>query len=274
MREIYRKEALQKLTSPEQLDQCVTIVSSRGWLALAASGVLILFAILWLIFGRIPITISGEGMLLGMGEMKGIIAGLAGTIECLPVKQGDRVTRDQVLARVRRTDSSGGDAFEIKSPMTGILVSLPFDEGNFIRQEETFGTVQAETSEIDAVIFISMENGKLVTPGMDILISPSTVNRQDFGFIYGKVAGITEFPVTRAEVMRKVHNETLAEICLKGTPKIGIRAIPTRDASTVSGYKWSSGRGPAIKISNVTPCSATVILKTVTPLSLMLPVRF
>lgn len=44
-RQIYRKKALDRLDSPEQLDQLLTIVSPMGWAALLALVALVIWAI-------------------------------------------------------------------------------------------------------------------------------------------------------------------------------------------------------------------------------------
>lgn len=59
---IFRKESLERLSSPEQLDQLMQVVNAKSWLSLSALGALVGLAVLWSIFGRIPIAISGKGV--------------------------------------------------------------------------------------------------------------------------------------------------------------------------------------------------------------------
>jgi hypothetical protein len=61
---IFRKESLERLSSPEQLDQLMQVVSPRSWLPLATLGSLVGLALIWSIFGRIPVTASGQGILV------------------------------------------------------------------------------------------------------------------------------------------------------------------------------------------------------------------
>ena len=61
---IFRQESLERLSSPEQLDQLMHVVNPKSWLPLASLGVLVLLAFLWSIFGRIPITTAGRGVLV------------------------------------------------------------------------------------------------------------------------------------------------------------------------------------------------------------------
>ncbi|MEM9907995.1 MAG: hypothetical protein AAF921_23535 [Cyanobacteria bacterium P01_D01_bin.44] len=61
---IFRKEALERLSSPEQLDQLMQIVTPRSWLPLAALGGLFACGLAWSIFGRIPVTTTGRGVIV------------------------------------------------------------------------------------------------------------------------------------------------------------------------------------------------------------------
>lgn len=61
---IFRRESLERLSSPEQLDQLMQVVNSRSWLALGALGALVSLAVGWSIWGRIPIMAAGKGILV------------------------------------------------------------------------------------------------------------------------------------------------------------------------------------------------------------------
>ncbi|NEP45898.1 MAG: NHLP bacteriocin system secretion protein, partial [Okeania sp. SIO2H7] len=63
-RRIFRKESLERLSSPERLDQLMQVVTLKDWLPLATLGSLVILGLLWSIFGKIPITISGKGVLI------------------------------------------------------------------------------------------------------------------------------------------------------------------------------------------------------------------
>ena len=61
---IFRKESLERLSSPEQLDQLMQVVTPRSWLPLATLGCIIGLTLIWGIFGRIPITATGQGLIV------------------------------------------------------------------------------------------------------------------------------------------------------------------------------------------------------------------
>ncbi len=61
---IFRKEALERLSSPERLDQLMQIVTPRSWLPLAALGGLLACGLVWSFLGRIPVTTTGRGVIV------------------------------------------------------------------------------------------------------------------------------------------------------------------------------------------------------------------
>ncbi|HNP71146.1 MAG TPA: hypothetical protein PLO33_02255 [Kouleothrix sp.] len=60
---MFRKEALDRLSSLEELDELMRVTTPRSWLALLALGSLLVVALLWGLFTTIPTTIAGRGSL-------------------------------------------------------------------------------------------------------------------------------------------------------------------------------------------------------------------
>jgi len=63
-KQIFRKVALERLSSPEQLDLVMQVTSARSWIALAAIALLLVTLVLWGIFGSIPEKTQATGILL------------------------------------------------------------------------------------------------------------------------------------------------------------------------------------------------------------------
>lgn len=97
-RDLFRKESLERLSSPEQLDQLMHVVGPKSWLPLAALGGLTFVAIVWSIVGRIPITVMGQGILIRPQKIVLMQTPASGQILTIGVKAGDAVKKGDVIA--------------------------------------------------------------------------------------------------------------------------------------------------------------------------------
>jgi HlyD family secretion protein len=99
---LFRKAALERLSSPEQLDYLISITSPIAWIAVAAIGLICLVILIWGIFGRIPDKVTGRGILVRGGAVFGVSAGVEGSVSEIFVHTGQTVLRDQPIARMNR----------------------------------------------------------------------------------------------------------------------------------------------------------------------------
>lgn len=87
-KQLFRKVSLERLSSPEQLDQLMTITSLRGWIGLLGVFCLLAVLVLWSIFGLVITKIDANGVM---------VKGNAGSAEnlqavlYLPFDQGKQV---------------------------------------------------------------------------------------------------------------------------------------------------------------------------------------
>ncbi|NMF84253.1 hypothetical protein [Nodosilinea sp. P-1105] len=61
---LFRQESLERLSSPERLDELMPIVSLRRWLPLATMALLLGVGATWGWWGRIPVTAQASGVLV------------------------------------------------------------------------------------------------------------------------------------------------------------------------------------------------------------------
>ena len=98
---LFRETALQNLSSPEQLDQMIKITRPRAWLLLSTLGFVLVATILWSIFGSLPSTLSGQGLIIRTGGTSNIVAlGGGVVVEFEAFKTGQTVRKGQVIGRV------------------------------------------------------------------------------------------------------------------------------------------------------------------------------
>ena len=100
-REIFRKAALEKLSTPEKLDQLIRITSLKSWMILLTIGLVIGTTMGWSIIGRIKTKLNATGVLLG-GKVYNVVSNTRGQLIHLEVSLGDTVSRGDVIAIVEQ----------------------------------------------------------------------------------------------------------------------------------------------------------------------------
>ena len=65
----FRTGALERLAAAEELDERLQVTPPRAWLALAALACVVAGAAAWSWFGRVPITVTGEGAFVSEREL-------------------------------------------------------------------------------------------------------------------------------------------------------------------------------------------------------------
>ena len=371
---LFRKSALDRLSSPEQLDLMVRITSPAGWVALTALIGLIVVAIMWGIFGNIPTKVIGSAMLIKTGGVVEISARSNGLITDVSVRAGDMVKRGQKIARIaqpdlleqfnslkarktelqnksqlsanllkqkrdtlkfsndvlrRRLDDQNGllkdglitrqsvlttqqqleenaaalkeldlrkvdielelaqiernlDSIKVRlklstdviSPYSGRVLEIKLDENSVVQAGSSILNMELAgdaIKDLEVVVFVSSLDGKKVKPGMDIFISPSTIKREDYGYMVGKVTAVSEFPSTSQGMMRILQNQQLVQQLSAGAAPIQINADLTPDAGATSGYKWTSPGGPPVLIQSGTLGTANISIRSQRPISLVIP---
>jgi HlyD family secretion protein len=103
-KQLFRKAALQRISSPEQLDQLITITTPAGWLALLAIGGFLVAAMFWSIYGSIPTHVQGSGIILRREGMISVQVQHPGEITTLNIEVGEMVEQGQIIARLQQDE--------------------------------------------------------------------------------------------------------------------------------------------------------------------------
>lgn len=408
---VFRKVSIERLSSPEQLDQLMRVTTSKGWLALTTLGGILIMALVWGFLGNIPTRVQGTGVLIRTGGIFDVVPLSSGQVTDIAVRPGDMVQEGQVVARIEQphlqdqlqqararleeqrsrhqsilqfgTNTSTLQNNLAQEQDDGIEQTLQglqeqvswleerienqtrlFEEGLIKkhdllasrqqlqstlerieqlqaerrqiairmqslqnqRQQETFtsqqqinelerqiadledqleaatrvispysgrileimaevGGIMAQghpllrldrvgdnVQDLEAVLYLPALDGKKVKPGMGVQITPTTIKREEHGFMLGSVTRVSDFPSTPEGMSRVLKNNRLVETLSGGGATYETYATLKLDPATFSGYKWSSKDGPETQIQSGTLCLATITVETRRPIDLVLPV--
>ncbi len=404
---IFRKVALERLSSPEQLDQLVPLTSPIGWTAVVAIAALVAAAIGWSGLGTLPTSVNGAGILVSRGgHVFDAMAPYPGTLIDVAnigtvVKKGDRLAalddtelrqnlqhaeevvkekqadlasltrnfadqidlkhknamaqrdnlsrliaaaekrrgfyadllgkQDKIVqqgfltqrfqeetrrsmdeadqtARGARSDLLRLDAeesdlvgrrdlavlgaeqavndarrkvaeleiqldqsTEIMSPLDGVITEIKATPGTVVAPGKPILSIETAGSGLELLLYVPPEFGKKVAPGMDVRIEPSTVKKEEYGTLIGKVVAVSDFPMTAEGMASVLQNPQLVTRFMEQGPPYAVRVELAPNGAAASGYSWSGGPGPTVKLSSGTTVRATVTTDRRAPISLLLP---
>ena len=262
---LFRQEALDRLTSPEHLDRLLQATSRKGWLALAGLSVLVLAGLLWGILGSVPVTVTGQGMLVRGGGMLSVEAPAVGRVATVLVRSGAAVTAGQVVATLV-TDSAGGAPIDVKSTAAGRVLAVDTGSGALVSRGAPLLTLEPAAGTLAMVLYVPLSDQTKIQPGMAVQVLPSGFGADQYGFLRGTVRSVGAFPATQAELTQTLGTAELARtFAAAGAPIQVDVALAT--AATPSSYAWSLGAGPTTALHGGTLAGATIVLSREHPLS-------
>ncbi|MRH77587.1 NHLP bacteriocin system secretion protein [Spiribacter sp. C176] len=393
---IFRQQALDQLSAPEQLDAMMVATSRRGWVALTAVLLLLTSVVLWGFYGVVPTRLDGEGVFIRTGGVEAVTVTTAGRISELELSAGDEVEQGQVIARLaqpelraelrvqqtrvdaltdrleqlRRHQARQADlqaafseqrqtnledllaineeryamqsdleakgliprrnrietaeaiantkadlkelalnnaqqaqeranrietaqleldqaraelegiaaryrvAVEVLAPQAGRVVELKYNVGASVSAGAEILSLERSGRDINALevaMFLPAKDGKQLNPGMTALVSPTIVEREEHGYLVGKITWVSEFPATFNGMMRLLDNESLVRQLMREGAVFEASVNLIRDAHTPSGYRWTSGQGPEMQIRTGGLAETRVTVAERRPITLVIP---
>lgn len=101
---VFRKAALERLSTPEQLDQALHVARPLSWLALAALLAVVTGAAIASVLVTAPVRVSGDGIILSPGGIREVVATTEGRLKEYLVRRGDAIEEGRVVALVEQPD--------------------------------------------------------------------------------------------------------------------------------------------------------------------------
>ncbi len=269
---LFRKKALDNISSSEKLDKMLTITSPRSWLALVGIGLIIMALISWSFWGNITSRVAGEGIILSPGGISRVVASTDGRVDQIKVEPGVVIESGQKVAvlvdhrgneeqvysysdgRTLETFVRKGDQVNVGSPLFSLEVA---EDGNL--------------DMIEALLFIPVGEGQRIIAGMEAYIAPVVISKEEHGYMMGRVSSVSEYPASHEGALKVLGNEELARQLAGRTLSVKVRIELYRDQATPSGYQWTTGRGPESPVKSGTLCAGFVITESERPINFVFP---
>jgi multidrug efflux pump subunit AcrA (membrane-fusion protein) len=273
---VFRSVSIERLSSPEQLDQLVRVVRPFDWAAAMAIALGLLALLSWSVIGRIATVIPGEGVLVvGNGRAVDAVSTSPGVLENVAVAVGDRVRRDQVIAKIAHPEPAADEpkrTSTILSPINGTVTEIVASVGSVLAIGSTVVRIESPEMALGAVVYVPAERGKIVQPGMDVRLEIAGFRRVEFGTLMGTVASISDSPVTSQDMTSMLNNDVLVSRFARLGASYAVVINLQRNAASPNGYRWSAGNGPSGSLTAGTLINGEITIREEPPINLVVPI--
>ena len=282
MAQLYRKSALEKISSPEQLDKALTVTSPMSWVALLAVTVVITITVIWSIIGTIPVTLTTSGIVASPVSTNAIFCPETGTIIAVRVNPNDRISVNDLIADYR---TGNGEVKYIYSDQNGVVTEIVAKQNTADEkdknssQDQKNGKVNqgdellrisplAGSSQV-VVCYVDLADAKKIKLGMEVKVSLNNKESNTYGHIKARVINVDSY-ASSTDGMSYVlgsNNNVAATFRKDNKAVVAVTCELYPDPSTVSGYYWSTSKGAKIEVKNGTLVNAKIVVEEVRPIT-------
>lgn len=266
--QLFRAEAVDSLTAPDQLDQQMRVVDPKRWIALVAVSVLLLGTLIWAFVGRIDSTVQAPCVLIPRGGTYNVVSPASGTVYDVLVGRGDDVEEGQAVAVIETPDRS---RVRVLAPFSGTVVELLATYGDFVPVGDKILNFESDEEPLGILLYLPPAVTAQLAKGIEVRVAPVTASRDQWGFLLAKIDEVAPYPSTWDGISALLNNEALANELVAGTGGAPVEVWVAPDpASTPTGFRWSSSNGPP-SLRAGTVCTADIVLAAVRPIDLVRP---
>lgn len=268
MAKLYRKSALERMASPEQLDKALKVTSPLSWLPLGGVTLIIVVTAIWSVMGRIPVTITTNGIIASPVNTNAVYTENAGTVDSVYVSVGDEIRPGDEVALV---EASNGSAYTIKSDQIGTASVVDISAGDTVGQGVPVLYVSPEAASRQVVVcYVNVADVKKISRGMPAYVYLNSVDSQRYGHMKARVINIDEHAASN-KGMNYVLGEdnNLSSFFTSSGAVAAVTCELSLSEESASGYAWSNKRGKELNVTNGSLVSVQIIMEEISPITML-----
>ena len=187
-----------------------------------------------------------------------------------------RLRRDESIAQKQQLHERAIDRLDVqkyvRAPYDGTVIAIGTRIGESLGNGSPVIQIAKGgiSKSLKHVAYFPVDKGKKIYKGMTALVTPSSVEREEFGSIKGIVSEVSLYPISKERIRSVVGDEATVEQMSRG-PVIEVQIELSHDSDSYSGYAWTSGNGPLISITPGLSATSYVITEVKKPISYAIP---
>ena len=270
-KDVFRKSALEKISSPDQLDKVLKVTSPMSWLALLGITLILVFVVVWSFTGSLPSTITATGVIVRSNTSTNtVLSTQRGTVQKLSAGVGTELNKNNNQVMVQST-ATGDETIttDLLGTVTEVLVrpgETIENRAEILRVNTRMSSNQKET----VVCYVSVSDMDKIKRGMEVTVSLDSADSNAYGHMSGRVINIDTWAASQKAIAAVVGNDNAMVNALMGEGK-GVCAVACElnvDPRSLSGYAWSNEKGNKEAILSAPQmCSVRIVTERVPPIT-------
>lgn len=163
------------------------------------------------------------------------------------------------------------DKTSVRATVSGSVADIKVGVGSAVGQGSEIVTIRQKAEEDTIVCYIPISSGKRVQPGMEVIVTPTTVNRQEYGHMKAEVVTVDDYVTPASSIRSRLGDDMLAQAFTQSGPVIAVTCRLQTDETTASGYWWSNRKGSELYIAEGTLVTVDVVTEEKAPITMLIP---
>ncbi len=268
MKNVYRKSALDKIQSVDQLDKVLKITSPMSWLALLGVTAILAAALVWSIVGTLPSTVTAAGVIVNADTSTNtILAKQHGTVQEV-IGAGQKVYMNTPVLRLE----DGTSSVLQNSDQVGFISDVLVRQGDIVSNGTEILRIRPEMTDNQqhaVVCYVPVSDADKIQRGMEAHITLTAADSSVYGYMTGRVINVDAWATSTNGISAVVGSDNSMVNALNNNGN-GVCAVTCEletDPNTVSGYNWSNEKGKGKDVTAPQMCSVRIITENVPPIS-------
>ncbi len=251
---IFNQEALEALDDHSEAKEMARVASPQLKIVLGAMVAMMVVVVYWCIFGTVNYKVNAQGVVFPFGEATPVTVPYDGTVSRMMITPGTAVTYGTGIVEIHNALSTS----TVTAPRDGVVIStLPI--GTQFKAGEPVAWLLPQTQQMagrEMLCYVTYNDLRKLKTGQQVQATPANMERENWGYIYGKVVGIEQYPTTRKEIINRVKLDPLAAFIQDGQAVYEVRVVfDTQDGGLV----WSREKSRNVTVGNGALCNIQVI---------------
>lgn len=302
MAELFRKTALDSMSTPEQLDKQVKIMRPSVWVIFIALVTALFTFIIWSFTYHITNGVNLSGVVFTNNNIISNTAERNCIVTDVLVNEGDYVEIGDIIAVVSNTElleKIEGSRYElslldekskkyallfgqiekltdtyvastvIKSSASGYVQSVR-STGTALESGDTISAIMTDSGYNEVTAYVPMQTARSLELGMIAQVSPSYAAREEYGYMTGVITSISDTPVSEESILARMGTLSYVEGILPEGSYVEVRIRLDLDENSANSYKWSNSKGETLSVELGTQCSIIVVISEYLPIQMLI----